>query len=160
MIVQKWDTHEVELHSTAPYENPFTDVEVTATVSCDGGKSYETNGFFDGEGIWRIRFMPDEVGSWSYRTHSSDTALDGAAGTIRCVDPTESYLRGPIKCRDNHFFHADGSVCPQYAVVLPLGRTFRVAGSHRLSEREPNQSYPVHYGWCARDRRATLRTGS
>ena len=62
--VKRWDMFEVALEG--PKEgNPFTEQEVRAefcgdqeTVSCDG--------FYDGEGIYRVRFMPSFEGEYSF----------------------------------------------------------------------------------------------
>ena len=39
--------------------NPFVDVQLTATFQ-QGDDKHMVSGFYDGEGIYRVRFMPDE----------------------------------------------------------------------------------------------------
>jgi hypothetical protein len=70
--VEQWSLFEVELGG--PSEgNPFVDVELSAEFSC-GSKRVKVPGFYDGEGIYRMRFMPEEQGEWTYSTKSNAVA--------------------------------------------------------------------------------------
>lgn len=110
MKVERWDTYEITLTASKTYENPFRDVELTGTFRhLDSGQSINVNGFYDGGSTWRIRFMPIELGVWNYVTESADSGLDGKAGEITCVEPTQPYLHGPLYAKGYHFFHADGT---------------------------------------------------
>ena len=65
-------------------------------------------GFYDGDGVYRVRFMPDTEGEWTYRTRSNVPALDGLSGTFRCGPPSEGN-HGPVRVRNRyHFAYADG----------------------------------------------------
>ncbi|MCK4628942.1 MAG: serine hydrolase, partial [Sedimentisphaerales bacterium] len=55
--------------------NPFLDYRLQVKFTGPSGRSYNVPGFFDGNGqgrgkgnVWRVRFTPDEAGSWSYTT--------------------------------------------------------------------------------------------
>ncbi len=109
MNVEKWDTCEFAFTSESEYDNPFTEVDLTATFTHAGGQTIAVNGFYDGDHTWRVRFMPLEEGAWSFETASNDGALSGQSGELSCVAPTKDYLRGPISTKGHHFFHADGS---------------------------------------------------
>src|ERR1035441_7304295 len=50
--------------------NPYVDVEFGATFE-HGGRAVEVTGFYDGAGTYRVRFMPDSLGAWTYRTRSN-----------------------------------------------------------------------------------------
>src|SRR6188768_235741 len=54
---EQWGHLEVSLPGPTS-GNPFIDVQLTATFQ-QGSDRYEVNGFYDGEGIYRVRFMPD-----------------------------------------------------------------------------------------------------
>jgi hypothetical protein len=54
--------------SAKAYDNPFGDVTLDVTFTSPSGRSLSLPGFYDGEGTWRVRFCPDEVGSWTYST--------------------------------------------------------------------------------------------
>lgn len=60
--------YEWSLHSDFPYAEPFADVEVDAELTAPSGRTYTVPAFYDGEGVWRVRFNPGEVGQWQWRT--------------------------------------------------------------------------------------------
>lgn len=110
MSIERWDTCEISLTASDEYENPFQDVELTGTFAHgQSGEAITVNGFYDGGSTWRIRFMPLELGTWSYTTKSSDPGLNEKSGEISCIEPTQPYLHGPLHAKGYHFFHADGT---------------------------------------------------
>lgn len=110
MVIERWDTWEIAFNSSRNYGNPFQDVGLTGTfIHEETGKSITVNGFYDGKSTWRIRFMPNEIGEWHYKTQSNDPDISGKEGQIICVKPTKLYLHGPLKAKSHHFFHADGT---------------------------------------------------
>ena len=70
-----------EVSFTASYEgNPFKDVSLTAVFRRNADTdtpSVTVHGFYDGNNTWRIRFMPQEEGEWTYVTDSSLAVLNG-----------------------------------------------------------------------------------
>jgi hypothetical protein len=46
--------------------NPFTDVQLTATFAL-GRRLVTVDGFYDGGGKYKVRFMPDAEGEWGLR---------------------------------------------------------------------------------------------
>ena len=66
-IISQRAVGEWAVQSRYAYENPFTDVAVTATFRSPSGKTFTLPGFYDGENTWRVRFNPDEAGEWTYR---------------------------------------------------------------------------------------------
>jgi len=67
---------EWELHSDYAYANPFANVVVDAMFVSPTGKTSKVPGFYDGEGTWRVRFNPNEIGRWTYRTQSRPSNSD------------------------------------------------------------------------------------
>ena len=60
--VPKYDTAEVVLHSSVPFNgvsgtpNPFTSVTLTLNVTAPDGRAFQVDGFFDGDGaVWAAR---------------------------------------------------------------------------------------------------------
>ncbi|MEM7673379.1 MAG: Ig-like domain-containing protein [Verrucomicrobiota bacterium] len=105
--VEKWDRFEVSLLGPSS-GNPYVDVTLEATFS-QGGTSITVPGFYDGNGIYKIRFMPRSEGVWNYTTASSAPALDGQTGSFTCVPPTGNN-HGPVSVRDTfHFQYEDGT---------------------------------------------------
>lgn len=88
--------------------NPFKEVELTARFIC-GEKVQQANGFYDGDGLYRLRWMPDEPGEWRFETHSNREALDGQKGSFSCTAAVPG-VHGPVRVhRQFHFSYADGT---------------------------------------------------
>ncbi|XLZ72148.1 pectinesterase family protein [Massilia sp. SR12] len=105
--VEQWGTAEIAL--AGPQDgNPFVEVELSATFR-QGQRSIQVAGFYDGEGKYKIRFMPDAVGTWEYETHSNRSALSGKKGRVQAVAP-KAGNRGPVRVHNTwHFAYADGT---------------------------------------------------
>src|ERR1041385_2904375 len=72
--VERWGVYEVSL-SGPTNGNPFTDVKFSARFQHETN-SVEVAGFYDGDGVYRVRFMPETEGRWRYTTASSARALN------------------------------------------------------------------------------------
>ncbi|WP_128661002.1 DUF5605 domain-containing protein [Paenibacillus sp. 598K] len=106
--VEQWDYIELTLEGTQA-GNPFTEVTLAAEFVSDAGEQVGASGFYDGDGIYRIRFMPTVPGVWRYRTRSSDSELDGIEGAFTCL-PANGDNHGPVRVRHQyHFAYADGT---------------------------------------------------
>ncbi|MBT3269827.1 DUF5060 domain-containing protein [Candidatus Poribacteria bacterium] len=104
--VERWDVFELELNGPATGA-PFLDTRLSARFEQDD-HVFEPEGFYDGDGIYRIRFMPDHTGVWRYTTRSNVADLDGISGSFRCSDPADGN-HGPVRVSDTyHFAYADG----------------------------------------------------
>ena len=68
----------------------------------------EANGFYDGDGVYRVRFMPPVAGEWSYETRSNARKLNGTAGYFAVTKPGPDN-HGPVRVASTyHFAYADG----------------------------------------------------
>jgi hypothetical protein len=107
--VERWGLFEVALPGPEA-GNPFADVRLSARFEQEaGGQAAEVSGFYDGEGVYRVRFMPDREGSWRYRTVSNISELDGKTGELVCTPPAPGN-HGPVRVSGRHHFsHADGT---------------------------------------------------
>jgi hypothetical protein len=105
--VEQWGIFELALEGS-PEGNPFLDNRFTARFS-QADRSFEVNGFYDGEGVYRVRFMPDTTGTWQYRTSSNLDSLNGQEGRFESVQPSAGN-RGPVRVANTfHFAYADGT---------------------------------------------------
>lgn len=112
---EQWGVYEIELKGPS-HGNPFTEVSLHAEFS-SGDKTVRMGGFYDGDGIYRIRFMPDIQGDWKFRTSSNARSLDGIEGAFRSVEPSLGN-HGPLRVKDTfHFAYADGTS------YIPVGTT-------------------------------------
>ena len=113
--IERWGAHEIVMRG--PSEgNPFADVELSAAFS-HRNRRVVVDGFYDGAGTYRIRFMPDVMGDWHYETCSDASSLDGASGAFLCVEPSEGN-RGPVRVANTyHFSYADGTPCRPFGTT-------------------------------------------
>ncbi len=114
--VPLWGRFETQVQSAQRYANPFTDVALNATFTSPSQRQVKYFGFHDGDGrggqtgtVWKLRFMPDEVGTWSFTCSFTD-GTPGTSGTFRCVKG--GARPGPLRVDPENprwFQFADGS---------------------------------------------------
>jgi hypothetical protein len=114
--VERWGTFELAL--AGPRDgNPFTDVELSAELS-SGNRRRTARGFYDGDGTYRVRFMPDAEGVWRYVTRSNRAELSGKQGTFR-VTAARAGNHGPVRVSDRfHFAYADGTPHASFGTTI------------------------------------------
>jgi hypothetical protein len=105
--IERWGIFEIALNGPTA-GNPFVDVQLSAQFTC-AGETISASGFYDGDGIYRIRFMPDSAGHWEYVTRSNSPPLDGKKGSFDC-SPATGNNHGPVRVANTHHFaYADGT---------------------------------------------------
>jgi hypothetical protein len=113
--VERWGVYEVTLSGPAA-GNPFQDVKLGAHFKFRN-RVVDVDGFYDGAGTYRVRFMPDEIGAWTYTTTSNAPALDGKTGGFTAAAPRDGN-HGPVRVRYvTHFGYEDGTP------YVPIGTT-------------------------------------
>ena len=114
----QWGIFEQRFRSETLYENPLHEVlsfRITFTAPSGGQKT--VRGFWNGAHDWRVRFMPNEPGTWHYRTQCSDAdnaGLHEQEGQFMCEpnpSPLPLYQHGAVGHRAGERFlrHADGT---------------------------------------------------
>lgn len=114
--VPLWGIFETSITNSKSYRNPFKDVTLSATFRRPSGGTVNFWGFHDGDGrggqagsVWKLRFMPDEPGQWSYSCSFSDGS-PCRGGTFACV--TAGAEPGPLRgdpANPRYWVHADGT---------------------------------------------------
>ncbi|MGD0206426.1 MAG: DUF5060 domain-containing protein [Verrucomicrobiota bacterium] len=105
--VEQWEIFEITLAGPTN-GNPFVEVNLSARFTQDTN-SVEVAGFYDGDGIYRIRFMPEKQGRWHYATDSNVPELEGHTGEFTVMPPSANN-HGPVRvCYTYHFACADGT---------------------------------------------------
>ncbi|MFO7692080.1 MAG: DUF4038 domain-containing protein [Vicinamibacterales bacterium] len=115
--VPRWTPFEQVLESAIEYANPPQEASLTAVFTSPLGKAIKVYGFWDGGRTWRVRFAPDQLGTWTWKTTSSDTnngGLHGRSGTFECSAQAGTGRfagHGPIRISsdDRSFVHDDGA---------------------------------------------------
>ncbi len=113
--VQQWGVFELTLKGPST-GNPFTDIQLSAEFK-QGNRSLTVNGFYDGDGIYKLRFMPETQGTWHYITHSNCSTLSGIANELVVVEPAKGN-HGPVRVNGTyHFAYSD------HTLYRPIGTT-------------------------------------
>ena len=113
--VEQWGIFEIQLQGSTN-GNPFVDVRLSAIFD-NGSKHIEVPGFYDGDGIYRIRFMPEAQGQWQYKTKANRRKLSGQTGAFTVTPPSKNN-HGPVRVHNTyHFAYADGTP------YFPVGTT-------------------------------------
>lgn len=104
--VEQWGLFEIALAGSAT-GNPF-DIELAADFTSNG-RTFHVPGFYDGDGVYKVRFSPDRAGDWQWRSVSPDYTLNGHTGAF-CVTPPSARNHGPVRVSGGyHFAYADGT---------------------------------------------------
>jgi hypothetical protein len=105
---ERWGVYEIVLNGPGD-GNPFDDVTLAA-IFTSAGREIRVPGFYDGDGTYRVRFSPPDIGDWRWTTESSAPALRGASGSFEAVAPGPGN-HGPVRVIKGgyHFAHADGT---------------------------------------------------
>jgi len=112
-----WHPAEFVLHSRIARENALQECELRATFTAPSGRQRRVYGFWDGGDTWRVRFAPDEIGTWTGLTSCSDASDGGLHGQALELSVGEAQgetafeRHGPIRVASNgrHFEHLDGT---------------------------------------------------
>lgn len=154
--IEKWDVFEVTI-SGKQDGNPFVDYKIRGCFQ-SAQETVETDGFYDGDGIYKVRFMPSIEGEYTFRVFGSfsDEEYTGSF----TVTPASEGNHGPVRVANTyHFAYEDGT--PYY----PVGTTCYV-WTHQPQElqektlEELSKGYfnkirfcvfPKHYDYNFRD---------
>jgi hypothetical protein len=113
--VEQWGVFELAL-SGPTNGNPFVDVELSARFK-QGTNTVSVSGFYDGDGIYRVRFSPEIQGQWRYETKSNRRALNHKRGEFTAGAPSPGN-HGPVRVTNTfHFAYADGSPYKQFGTT-------------------------------------------
>ena len=103
--VNQWTVHELTLQAEQAYENPYTDVQITATFEGPEGSKISTTGYWNVDKQYKVRFTPTQEGQWTYRITSnpSDPGLQ-QEGTLQ-VTPATAQQHGFVRRDAEHPYH-------------------------------------------------------
>ncbi|WP_284981943.1 DUF5605 domain-containing protein [Arthrobacter sp. efr-133-TYG-118] len=99
------------------HSNPFTDVELRAVFTSPSGDVLSVPGFYDGDGLYRVRLLLPEAGAWSFATASNARSLDGVTGAFTAREAVAG-AKGVVRVSKTfHFAYENGTP------YLPIGTT-------------------------------------
>ncbi len=110
--IEQWNVFELALEGPSGGD-PFINVDLNAVFG-NGRNNITVPGFYDGNGIYRIRFSPASQGEWTYLTKSNSADLSDINGKFHCIAATGDN-HGPLKIVDTFYLeYADGT--PFYSI--------------------------------------------
>ncbi len=121
---ERWEVVELSFLGQDDDEDPFA-VEFGAVFRHAEGDRLRVPGYYDGDDRWVVRFCPKELGDWYYTTYSTMPQLASKTGTVKVVENTRSWQRGPIRVSESNsrrFEYADGS--PYFLMAFELDWLF------------------------------------
>ena len=110
--VEKWDIFEIEFKGRSD-KNPFVDYWIRGTFT-GADEKVTVDGFYDGDGVYKIRFMPAYEGVYTYRIEGSfsDEVTEGKFEVTPAVSANN---HGRVRVIDEtHLGYEDGT--PYYSI--------------------------------------------
>ena len=104
--LERWDVFEHSLEGPSS-GNPFIEQHITGRFQSEQ-EDVEVSGFYDGDGIYRVRFMPSYVGEYRYRIEASflETPVEGRFTATAATAGNH----GPVRVAQTyHFAYEDGT---------------------------------------------------
>jgi hypothetical protein len=92
LILKKYDFYEFLIRSDSPGDNPFLEAGLSGKFISPSGKTMFINGFYDGDGQWKLRFTPDELGAWSYELRRTGAAAVLKGRLICKKGPAQGFI--------------------------------------------------------------------
>jgi CubicO group peptidase (beta-lactamase class C family) len=136
--VGRWDRFEASVENVKGYRGPYEDVTLNVTYESPDGKSVKFWGFYDGGRTWKIRFMPDRIGTWKYHAVFSDGS-GGTSGTFDCVPSDIPGVIGADEANPMWFGYKGG----RHVLV----RSFHV-GDRFFAENWPDENRRAFLDWA------------
>ena len=110
-VVPRWQPQDFEFTAKTNSSKPFY-VSFNATVTAPDGKSFVVPGFYDGNGVWKIRVSPTMEGHWTLLTRSELPDLDNRRAACDCGANTNRKIHGILRVdreHPHHFIFDDGT---------------------------------------------------
>lgn len=111
MKVEQWGMFEVSVAGPSG-GNPFTEHHLEGVFTC-GAETISADGFYDGNGIYKVRCMPSCVGEYRYQV-TADFLREPVTGSFT-VEAAGGNNHGPVRVKNRYYFaYADGT--PHYSI--------------------------------------------
>ncbi len=112
-MTEKWGIFELERKGKSD-KNPYRDYCIKATFSNEN-ENKTVEGFYDGDGVYKVRFMPDYIGTYHYKISGNfSDKIEDAEGSFEVTEPSKNN-HGPVMVVDKiHLAYADGT--PYYSI--------------------------------------------
>ncbi|MBR4224279.1 MAG: DUF5060 domain-containing protein, partial [Oscillospiraceae bacterium] len=101
---------ELVFHGDAP-KGSYAQADIRVVFTHDGS-STETDGFYAGDGVYKVRFLPEHSGEYEYVV----TGEISASGSF-IAEPHDDAHHGIVRAEGTHLRYTDGTLC------VPFGTT-------------------------------------
>ena len=133
--VSLYGTWEKSFTNNKNYSNPydFNEIQLDAVFTAPSGRKVNFFGFYDGNGnggqtgnIWKLRFLPDETGTWTY-TYSWSDGTTGGSGSFTAAN--DGKYKGVLKpyAANPHWF-AYNETDPVFLKSYYIAHRIAIAG--------------------------------
>jgi hypothetical protein len=94
--IPRYGLLELSFRLQGVYANPYFDIALDTVFTAPDGRQRAIKGFYYGGGVWKVRFRPDQEGSWTYayKTTSDEGLRKEGTGEFQC---TTSDADGPVR---------------------------------------------------------------
>ncbi|MBX2843838.1 MAG: DUF5605 domain-containing protein [Flammeovirgaceae bacterium] len=152
--VEQWEKFELSFQA-----EELEDTYSTSTlrgIFTHNGERKEVDGFYDGDGNYKIRFMPYDNGIWNYEIISEIDSINGESGGFNCVTPS-SQNHGKVEVKNSfHFSYSDGENYYPFGTTLYAwfwqGEDLEKQTLQTLKENSFNKVrmcvFPKNYQYC------------
>ncbi|MDD2214587.1 MAG: DUF5605 domain-containing protein [Oscillospiraceae bacterium] len=115
--VERWGRFEITLPGPAE-GNPFLEQTLTASFSSAGGGSRTVEGFYDGDGCYRLRYLPRTAGPCHFEL-SASFLTEPIRGSFMVTPQATPGNHGPVHVADTYYlayedgtpYHCVGTTC-------------------------------------------------
>jgi PelA/Pel-15E family pectate lyase len=107
----RWQPHDFSFVTKTAIDRPFH-LSFAAKVTRPDGSSFTQPGFYDGEGVWKIRVSGTMDGTWSLETVCDEPTLNQQQAQFRCIPNANPLLHGALQIdplHPRHFRFEDGT---------------------------------------------------
>ena len=68
--IGRWDRFELSVSNSRTYTDPYREVSLEVIYTRPDGRAINFRGFHDSGQTWKLRFMPDQIGTWRFGSDS------------------------------------------------------------------------------------------
>lgn len=124
--VERYSKFEVQVDLSAEFANPYDydEIALTAQFTSPGGAQYQVDGFYmqdyalntqngslaaQGNGAFRVRFAPDELGEWTFSLNLTDESGNSTAGpfSFSCAAIVSPNNHGFVRTNNSRYLSFD-----------------------------------------------------
>ncbi len=101
--MKQYELFEIEFKGNEP-AGSNVDINLKAAFTHSDGESVNVSGFYCGDGVYKVRFLPQKSGRYTYKI----TGVYEESGTLDC-EPADDSRHGIVKVCGTHFRYEDGT---------------------------------------------------